>query len=402
MTAPGGAPRYVLGRYLSTYALDRAGDGLFYVALGWLAARSSGALGAATILAAGSLPRIVMLLIGGALGDRWGLVRTARATLGVRIGLLVAFALIAVPSPPSAVLLALIAAAFGLVDALHDPALTGLSGVLARGPSLVRAQGFMNALSQSTLMIVAPVGGALLAWRSDSVGWLGAGLAVIALLTLPAIGGQQAPSAEEGERTSVLAEVWIVLSQALRRKELLAMLSVFSVANFAATPAVTAGIPLLARLRGWTAPEYGTIMGAFALGCVGGAVALALWGGRLHHPARWSAASMLPGGAAVAVVGLTESSSVAIAGIAAAGVTFQAGAGALMATIKHTTPPEEMGRMMSLVQLSVYALIPAGLVTFGAIAAATSAQEAMLVMAGMMFLGGLGALSVRALRGLTV
>lgn len=398
------APRSAVGRYLTTYALDRAGDGLFYVGLGWLAARSTGELGAATVLAAGSIPRIVLLLVGGVLGDRWGLVRTARATLVLRVSLLAAFALIAIPSPPSAVLLAVVAGSFGLVDALHDPALNGLSGVVVRGPDLVRVQGYMNGLSQVAQMIAAPIGGALLVWRGDAVGWLAAGLGLIALIALPGVGG---PSRKEcsdkgAAAPSVLTDVKQVVSQAARRKELLAMLTVFGVANFAATPAVTAGIPLLAKLRGWSATEYGMIMAGFALGCVGGAGVLALWGARTRHPARWAAASMIPGAVAVAAVGMTGNAVLAAVGIACAGLTFQSGAGALMATIKHTTAPEEMARMMSLVQVSVYALIPAGLVTYGAIAAATSAREAQLVMAGAMILGGLTALSSKALRDVEV
>lgn len=223
----------------------------------------------------------------------------------------------------------------------------------------------------------------------------------MALILLPAYGEHEPPAGGEDHR-SVLADVWDVLRQAVRRRELLAMLAVFGVANFAATPAITAGVPLLAKMRGWTAPEYGWVMAGFALGCVGGAVTLALWGARLRHPARWSAGSMAPGAAAVSVIGLAESSTAAACAAALAGVTFQAGAGALMATIKHTTPAEEMGRMMSLVQMSVYSLIPAGLVTFGAVAAATSAREAQLLMAAVMAAGGVAALSVRALRDVRV
>lgn len=394
-TPSGGA---VLGRYLTTYALDRAGDGLFYIGLGWLAATSSGALGATSILAAGSVPRIALLLVGGALGDRWGLLRTARVTLVLRLGLLIAFALVALASPPSALLLALVAAGFGLVDALHDPALTGLSGVLFQGPQLLRTQGLMNALSQMAQMVAAPLGGALLGWRGDAVGWLGAGLALIALVALPAAEPDEPDAPDEGPRESVLREVGAVLKQAATRKDLLAMLGVFGVANFAATPAVTAGIPLLAKLRGWSATEYGVVMAGFAVGCIGGAAALALLGHRMRHPARWAAASMLPGSVAVAAVGVTGSAAAAAVAIAVAGVTFQGGAGALMGTIKDVTPAEEMGRMMSLVQVSVYALIPLGLVTFGALATASSAREAQLVMACVMAFGGLAALSVRSLR----
>lgn len=389
------------GRYLTTWSLDRAGDGLFYVGLGWMATRASGDLGAATILAAGSIPRVAVLLVGGALGDRWGMARTARGTLMARIALLVAFALVSIPASPSGLLLAVVAAGFGLVDAIHDPALNGLSAVLTRGPDLVRVQGVMNGVSQTAQMVAAPVGGVLLAWRGDAIGWLGALLGLVALVALPV---PDAPSGrvEGGPRGSVIGEAWATLAQALRRREMRAMLLVFGVANFAATPAIVAGIPLLAELRRWTAPQYGLVMACFALGCAGGAATLAIWGDRLRRPGLWAAASMVPGAAAVAASGLSESYLWAGAAVAAAGVTFQAGAGSLMATIKHATAPSEMARMMSVVQLSVYSLIPLGMLLFGAMAASTSASSAQLLMGGVMLAGGAVALLTKSLRSLEI
>lgn len=394
-------PAGATGRYLATWSLDRAGDGLFYVGLGWMATRASGDLGAATILAAGTAPRLVVLLVGGALGDRWGLARTARGTLMARVALLVMFALVSIPASPSGLLLAGVAAGFGLVDAIHDPALNGLSGVLVRGPDLVRMQGAMNGVSQTAQMVAAPVGGALLAWRGDAIGWLGALLGLIALIALPVSGSPHEP-VEHEQTGSVLGEAWATLAQAMRRREMRAMLMVFGVANFAATPAISAGIPLLADLRRWTAPQYGLVMACFALGCAAGAGILAIWGHRLRRPGRWAAASLLPGSLAVAVSGVSESYLWAGAAVAAAGVTFQAGAGSLMATIKHATATSEMARMMSVVQLSVYSLIPLGMLLFGAVAAASSAQAAQLLMGAVMLTGATAALLTKSLWSLEI
>lgn len=89
---------------------------------------------------------------------------------------------------------------------------------------------------------------------------------------------------------------------------------------------------------------------------------------------------------------------VAVGALVIAGLCFAAGAGLLMGRIKVATPPQMMGRMMSLVQVSVYSLIPAGMLIFGWISASWSASAAMLVMGGVMVATSLVALCVGPLR----
>lgn len=372
--------RGAVAGYLTSYLLDRAVDGLFYVALAWLAARASGPLGAAAIIGAGSVPRVVMLLLGGVVADRYGLASTARVTLVLRVGLLVVFAL-ASTSVPNALLLALVAASFGAVDALHMPAITGLSGLLVEGGGQVRLQGAMTSIGNAVEIVAAPSAAVLLAWASPSVGWVGAGLLAVAALTVPSAAA--VPTPDHGERESVVEALRSVLAYARRDRVTRSMLAVFAVANLAATPAIGLGIALLLTNRNAGEGTYGALMMAFAVGSVLGGFALARWGERMRFPARASLLLMIPGGMGLAALALVHS---AWAGVAATGLTglcFASGAGLLMGNLKAATPPALMGRMMSLIQVSVYCLIPAGMLLFGALSAHRSPATAMATAGGI-------------------
>lgn len=370
---------------------------MFYLALGWLAIRAADGLGAAAILAAGNIPRVAMLLFGGVLADRLGLARVARVTLIMRIVLMVSFALVAVQARPVGWQLAVVAGLFGLVDGVHMPAVSALSGVLFRDQQIVRVQGAMGGIGGAVEIAAAPLAGIMLAWRQDAVGWLGASLSLIALVLLPS-GQAREPSVPTG---SVIHEVWSVLRLALGDRLMRSMLAVFAMANLTATPAILAGIPLLAKENGWSAPEYGAILTGYAVGSVIGGAALAKWAHLFTHPARWALGSMLPGSLGILVLGTAGHIEIAVAAAALIGGTFTFGAATLVGQLKVVTPPGAMGRMMALVQVAVYSLIPVGVLVLGALTEASSAQTAEVVMAGVFAGTAITALSVGPLRRLT-
>lgn len=384
-------------KYVTTYTLDKAADGLFYVALGWLATQASGPVGAAAIIAAGSIPRVLMLLFGGAIGDRLGLAFTLRLTLTVRVLLLLVFGALSLSEEPPGVLLALVVALIGVADALHMPAVEGLSGVILRGRGTVRLQGALSGIGNGIEAVAAPVAGGLIAWRADAVGWVGAALLLGALVTVPRLRHDVVPDAQPGEPAgSMVAQAWEGLSGVARDPEQRVMLSVFAIANLAATPAIVVGVPFLARERGWSAAGYGWVAGLFSAGSIIGGLALARWGERLRRPVRWSLLTMVPGALALAVLAISRPVLLAALAATLAGFTFTFGAAALMGQIKASTPPQRMGRTMALVQTAVYSLIPLGLVLFGALSEAMSAQTAELVAAAVMGTTGVLFLGSRA------
>lgn len=382
--------------YLVSYLLDRAVDGLFYVALAWLAAKSSGPLGAAAIIASGSVPRVVMLMLGGVVADRFGLSATARVTLTLRVVLLGIFALSSMSPAPNALTLALVAAAFGVIDALHMPAISGLSGLLVGDNDQVRLQGAMTSIGNATEIVAAPAAALLLAWSAPSVGWLGAILLAVAAIAVPRV--ERAPEDVPVVKERLGAALRAVLAYVRHAPALRAMFLVFAAANVAATPAVGLGVPLLVTERAGGEASYGALVMAFAIGSVTGGLALARWGAHVRFPARWSLLLMVPGGLALGLLARVPVGLVAVGALVVAGVCFAAGAGLLMGRIKVATPPQMMGRMMSLVQVSVYSLIPAGMLIFGWMSASWSASAAMLVMGGVMVATALVALCVGPLR----
>ena len=79
--------------WLSAAAVAAVGDGVLYFAFGWVAT-GYGARTAGWLLSLALFPRILFMLVGGALGDRWGLRTTLQRT---QTGTLFVLALVASP-----------------------------------------------------------------------------------------------------------------------------------------------------------------------------------------------------------------------------------------------------------------------------------------------------------------
>ncbi|NEB56302.1 MFS transporter, partial [Streptomyces griseus] len=59
-------------RWLGAYSASMIGDSIYFMALAWAAARTGSATGTGLVLAAGSVPRALLMLGGGVLADRLG------------------------------------------------------------------------------------------------------------------------------------------------------------------------------------------------------------------------------------------------------------------------------------------------------------------------------------------
>jgi MFS family permease len=103
-------------RYLVGQALSTLGDQVWYVALSWSAVRHAGAATAGFVLSVSAIPRLLFLMFGGVVADRFDVRRLMLGSDALRTVVCLAAAAIALADPGIGLLVG-IALVFGTVDA---------------------------------------------------------------------------------------------------------------------------------------------------------------------------------------------------------------------------------------------------------------------------------------------
>ncbi|TXS67417.1 MFS transporter [Streptomyces sp. sk2.1] len=308
--------------YLYWLAGTRAslvGDAALHFALGW-AASAHGGRTAALVLTAITLPRTVFLLLGGAVGDRFGARRmmiTGDVTMLVTV-LALAVAARLCGTPPW--MLVGFAVVVGTVDAFYLPATGSMPRRLVSGEQLPRAMALQQAGGQVAALLGAPLGAVLVAGAGlsgaalvDAVGFT----AVLAVMwwVRPTAGAERSPRTE-----SLLAGIADGVRTAATDPVLRAALLLTAAAAAGLLPAIALLGPLLARSSGWGPGPAGLV----AAGQGAGMLLTALVAARLGPMRRIGVgASLGPVLAAAGLAGLaaapTPAAAVAAAGVVGAG-----------------------------------------------------------------------------------
>lgn len=252
--------------WLGGALVSQLGDGALYFALGW-AASGHGGQSAALVLSSVSLPQTILLLLGGAVGDRLG---ARRVMITCNSVMLVVAAVLAVASWRWGAPLALLIAAgviIGTVNAFYLPSSGSMPRQLVEDSALPRALALRQSGSQLVSMIGGPAGGALVAVAgfaaasmTDSVSF---GVVLIALIAVrPRLTPPAAP------RRSILRESADGVRIALQTPGLGALLLLVAGVAGAVLPAISLLIPLIARQHHWTVAMAGIIVGGEAAGAI--------------------------------------------------------------------------------------------------------------------------------------
>lgn len=131
-------------RWLAAYAASLIGDGIYFLALGWAAAQVAGPAEVGLVMAAGAVPRALLMLGGGVVADRFGPRPVVISSDAVRCAVVLALALVVALAAPGLWVLILVALVFGAVDALFMPAVGALPPRIAGPGQLVRVQGLRS------------------------------------------------------------------------------------------------------------------------------------------------------------------------------------------------------------------------------------------------------------------
>ena len=305
--------------WLSAGTLAAVGDGVLYFAIGWTATGVSGSFaGLAMTLVV--LPRTLLLLVGGAAGDRWGLRRTMIACDAALAATLLAYLVADRGEVPITTLLVALSLAIGVTSAFRMPAAGAFPRLFADDDTLARTMSVTSSMLQVARLSGPPLGGIVVA-AAGMAGAISGNLlgCVLILVVLTFVRPpHEAPSDTPGEG-STLARIRAALSAVRTRPGLVTLLAAIGLVAAGVIPMLSLCVPLAARERGWSAEATGLVEAGWIVGTLGVTLLVARYGPRARAIGPLIAGPLVTA-AGVVVVAFAAPIQVALAGALVMGV----------------------------------------------------------------------------------
>jgi len=384
-TAPPFRRDRLLHGLIAVSAFSRAGDTVWAVAIAWTAVRLASPAVAGLVVAAGTVPRALVLLYGGVVADRIDALRLMRLTNLARTLVLAVTALLAWTQHLSLGVLVAVVVLFGVTDALYNPAQSTVPRQLLRTADLTAYYGANQTAARLGGMAGAVVGGVLVAtWGIGAPASVDAGTFVLEgtflLLVRPRYALRRA--VPESALRSVAAGFVHLWHTPVTRTVVLTL----SGLNLAVAPALDLGVALRAVNAGWGAHTVGYSEALVGLGATLGALGVIVV--RPRRSGRWGFGLLLVQGLAIVALGL-GTRVVLFGGCVLIGVTAGAASALLGAVFSSVVDEAYLGRMASVQALGDDIFMPAATALFGALAGAALSLPFVLfggVMAAAMAL----------------
>jgi MFS family permease len=288
-------------------SISLLGDQFYLVALPWLVLQLTGSsLALGTMLMAAGVPRAALMLVGGAVIDRFSARRVLMTTATVRAVLVGTVAALLWLHVVELWHLYLLTFAFGVADAFSFPAGPALIPTLVEPHQLPAANAVMQSSAVAAQMLgPAPAGLVIRRWgiaaamffdavsflavlaaivglpepRRAAAGAAGAGAAAGAGVAAPAGG---APAAAAPARPSMVRSIGLGLRAVWHDPPLRALMGLFAALNLCVSGPIGVGLAAVAKFRFGSAAVFGTFLTCFG----GGMLAGVLLGGLVKRPRR--------------------------------------------------------------------------------------------------------------------
>ena len=360
--------------WIAIKGISDAGDALWTVALAWTAVQVADPAVAGLVVAAGTVPRALVLLLGGVVADRLEARRVVVAVNLARVVVLLGTTAWALTTTPTIALLVCAAVAFGVCDALFEPSAATLPRQLVRPDDLPAYAGLSQTVSRLGTLLGAAAGGAVVAaggLPASAGGNAVTYLVVVVFVVLRLRARFPLPrAAGEPLRRAVGGGFAYLREDATARTLVLALLGL----NLAVSPALSIGLAVRASAEGWGAVAVGLLQALVAVGACLGAVTM-LRRRRRGDEATTAFGALVLQGLAVVAAGVGPLP-VTAAACLLVGVTAGIASSLLSAVFVATVRPELLGRTVSIQRLGDDVLMPVAMAGFGWLASATSASVA--------------------------
>ncbi len=345
-------------------SISLLGDQFYLVALPWVVLQLTGSgVAMGTVAMAAGIPRAVLMLLGGALTDRSSARRLLMATATARTIFVAAIGLLLWRHSLQLWHLYVLAIAFGTADAFALPS----SGAMLRSLVPLEQLPAANSFWQSSALVTGVVGSAMAGWLTKA---LGAAVAffldaisflfiITALWTLP--DPPHAPSA------APKSKIWISIGEGLthiqRDVSMRSLMLLAAVMNFCLAGPLSVGLAYLARHRFTSPTAFGLWMSSVAAGTLLGTLlagvlkserrGVLLCGTSAALGAATACLALLPGLWPVAAL-------LAVMGALSGFVNVQ-----LQAWFQQRVDRAYLGRVVSVLMLSAFGLMPLSMAAAG-------------------------------------
>ncbi|MFG1809716.1 MFS transporter [Streptomyces sp. NPDC049040] len=343
-------------RWLAAYTASVSGDLVYFLTLTWAATRIAGPSEVGLVVAAGALPRALLMLGGGVVADRFGPRRVAVASDATRCVVILAASAAIALSSPSLRLLIPVALVFGTVDAVFMPAVGALPRRITAPGQLARVQG-LRGLSIRLSNAVGPlIAGLALGTGGAGGAFTVAGALFAGSLVLLLTVRTTSPAASV-EHASAWGELVEGIRYVRRQRILVPLVAVIGLSEMCFSGPVAAGLVLLADARGWGASGMGWIASAFSVGGAAAALLLTVTA-RIPHAGAAMAGSLLVTAAGTAALAGAPALPAAVLFGGLIGLSSGVTATVTGALVQTHADPRYLGRVTSVTTLCTMGLSP--------------------------------------------
>jgi len=381
-------------------SLSLLGDFFSYVAIAWLVLQLTGSsLALGSVLIVQAIPRGVLMLVGGALSDRFSPRLTMLASMGLRVAVVAPLAVLVLSGHVQMWEVYGISFVFGVVDAFFMPARSSILPRIVAEDQLEAGNAVLNVSSQVAIVIGPALAGLVVAVAGT--GWAFAADAACFALGVPFVlllpRAREVKAEAGASRPGLRAQISAGFLYAWADTGIRTILVVIAAVDFGANGALGVGLPTLAHGRyGAGAAGLGVLLGAWGVGATAGALAA----GMVKRPERmgwWMAGVCGWLGITIGAVGVIPTLAPAAMDMAIAGLSVGAVNTFAISWLQRRTDSAMQGRVMSLVMLGSVGLAPVAYALSGVVAD-LNPTALFLAAGGLMIATALAAAASRTVR----
>ena len=362
--------------------LSDLGDTVWLIALAWTAVHVAGPAQAGLLVGLGTLPRAALMLFGGVFADRWDNRRTVLLANLARVAVLVVcVALVSSVAGHTFAILAGVALAFGVADALHNPAASTMARQMVRPDDIRPLMAVFQTVSRLARLAGASIGGVLAAAFDVRVAMLVDALSFALIGLVYALWMHPRFPRVLSTGTSWRRDLAGGLGYLRRTPAVRSLVVAISGLNLFVGPALAVGLALRVTHEHWGAHTLGVLEACVGAGAAAGAIGAARW--NTARPALVGFVILVAQGVGIAALGFGDR---VFVGAAAAFVGVTAGAAStyISALFMLTVDETFLGRMGSVTSLVDDGLMPVAMAGFGLLAGLTSVTTACVVAGAAM------------------